>query len=82
METVRIRDESEFPEETRKQFQHVKEFFNIDFVPKMVRVLSHYPEFRAGQGRCTRRALSPGVLPRTTKELIASAVSAINVCPY
>ena len=82
METVRIRDESEFPEDMRKQFEHIKEFFNIDFVPKMVRVLSHYPDFRAGQGRCTRRALSPGELPRTTKELIASAVSAINVCQY
>ncbi len=82
METVRIRDESEFSEEMQKQFGHVKEFFKIDFVPKMVRVLSHYPEFRAGQGRCTRRALSPGELPRATKEMIATAVSAINVCQY
>ncbi|MFQ5692797.1 MAG: carboxymuconolactone decarboxylase family protein [Nitrospinota bacterium] len=82
METVRIRDESEFPEDMRKQFEQIKGFFKIDFVPKMVRVLSHYPEFRAGQGRCTRRALSPGELPRTTKELIATAVSTINVCQY
>lgn len=82
METVRIKEEHEFPAEVRKGFELVKEWFNIDYVPKMSRALAFYPEMRFNFSRASKRACSPGELARTQKELIAVAVSAVNVCRY
>ena len=59
-----------------------KAWFKIDFVPKMSRVLLTIPEFGRPYGRSSRRAMSDGALTRAQRELIATMVSAINVCQY
>jgi alkylhydroperoxidase family enzyme len=82
METVRILDEHEFPPDQQKYFEGTKTWFNIDFIPKMSRVLSYQPEISHTHGRCSRRAMVDGVLARRQKEMIAVAVSAINACDY
>jgi len=48
----------------------------------MSRVLLTLPEFGRPYGRASRRAMTDGALSRGQKELIASIVSAINVCEY
>ena len=68
--------------EDRKFCEATKAWFKVDFVPKMSRVLLTLPEFGRPYGRASRRAMTDGALSRGQKELIASIVSAINVCEY
>lgn len=82
METVRIPPPEEFPPEVQKAFEGMKAWFRIDFVPKMSRVTRVIPEVGIGLGRATKRAMPDGALSRAQKEMIAVAVSAINVCEY
>jgi hypothetical protein len=48
----------------------------------MSRVLLALPEFGRPYVRSSRRAMADGALRRGQKELIATMVSAINVCQY
>jgi alkylhydroperoxidase/carboxymuconolactone decarboxylase family protein YurZ len=82
METVRLLKEHEFPAEQQKYFEATKAWFNIDYLPKMSKVLSYQPEMSHTHGRCSRRAMVDSVLQRRQKEMIAVAVSAINACDY
>lgn len=82
MEIVRIRETSELEAEDQKFCEATKVWFKIDFVPKMSRVLLTLPEFGRPYGRASRRAMADGALGRGQKELIATMVSAINVCEY
>jgi hypothetical protein len=82
MEIVHVTDVHELAPEDQKFCEATKAWFKIDFVPKMSRVLLTVPEFGRPYGRASRRAMSDGALSRAQKELIASVVSAINVCEY
>ena len=82
METVRIPPVEELAPEDRRFCEATKDWFRVDFVPKMSRVLLTVPEFGRPYGRASRRAMTDGALSRAQKELIASVVSAINVCEY
>lgn len=82
METVRLLEEHEFPEEMRRYFEGTKTWFGIDYVPKMSKVLSYRTEMASTHGRCARRSMTDGQLKRRQKEMIAVAVSAINACAY
>ncbi|MBI3458070.1 MAG: hypothetical protein HY002_20035 [Candidatus Rokubacteria bacterium] len=82
METVRLPDPHEFGPEDQKIFENTRQWFGIDFVPKMSRVLRMIPAIGNGLTRSSRRAMPDRVLSRGQKELIAAAVSAMNVCEY
>ena len=82
MEIVRVPDVSELATEDQRFCEATKAWFRVDFVPKMSRVLLTVPEFGRPYGRASRRAMADGALTRAQKELIASTVSAINVCEY
>ena len=82
MEIVRVPPAEELAPEDRRFCEATKDWFRIDFVPKMSRVLLTVPEFGRPYGRASRRAMTDGALSRAQKELIASVVSAINVCEY
>jgi hypothetical protein len=82
MEIVHVTDTDELAAEDQKFCEATKAWFKIDFVPKMSRVLLTVPEFGRPYGRASRRAMSDGALTRAQKELIATMVSAINVCEY
>jgi hypothetical protein len=82
MEIVRVPPAEELAPEDRRFCEATKDWFRIDFVPKMSRVLLTVPEFGRPYGRASRRAMADGALSRAQKELIASVVSAINVCAY
>ncbi|GIX48072.1 MAG: hypothetical protein KatS3mg131_2283 [Candidatus Tectimicrobiota bacterium] len=82
METVRLLADHEFPPELQRYLEGTKAWFNIDYIPKMTRVLAYQPEMSRTHGRCSRRAMSDGVLSRAQKEMLAVAVSAINACDY
>ncbi len=82
MDIVRVPDAAEFAPEDRKFCEATKAWFKIDFVPKMSRVLLQMPEFGRTYAVASRRAMADRVLTRAQKELIATMVSAINVCEY
>ena len=82
MEIVRIPDVQEFSAEEQKFMEGMKDWFKIDFVPKMSRVIRVHKEFGTGYARATRRAMADGALSRKQKEMIAATVSAVNVCEY
>jgi hypothetical protein len=82
MEIVRLPEPDEFGPEDHKVFDNTRYWFGIDFVPKMSRVLRMRPAIGDGLTRASRRAMPDRVLTRGQKELIAAAVSAMNVCEY
>lgn len=82
MEIVHITEPQELTPEDQRFCEAMKAWFKIDFVPKMSRVLLTVPEFGRPYGRASRRAMADGALMRAQKELIATMVSAINVCEY
>jgi hypothetical protein len=82
MEIVRIPEAHELAPEDQRFCEATKQWFRIGFVPKMSRVLLTVPEFGRPYGRASRRAMADGALSRAQKEMIASIVSAINVCQY
>ncbi len=82
METVRIKPAEEFPPEMQRMFEGAKRWFGLGFVPKMNLVTAYDPGFWAGFGRCGKRAMADGALPRDLKEMIAVGVSSINACEY
>jgi hypothetical protein len=82
MEIVAIPHAHDLAPEDQKFAEGAKAWFKIDFVPKMSRVLLAVPEFGRPYGRASRRAMGDGALSRREKELIATMVSAINVCAY
>jgi hypothetical protein len=82
VETVHVTDAHQLAPEDQRFCEATKAWFSIDFVPKMSRVLLTVPEFGRPYGRASRRAMADGALSRGQKELIATMVSAINVCEY
>ena len=84
MPTVRLRDESEYPEPTRRMFELSKQWFNHDFKvpPAMSRVMAWDPGFSGPHGRAMKRAMAPGEFARGEKEMVAAVVSGVNACGY
>jgi hypothetical protein len=84
MPTVRLRDESEYPEATRRMFELSKQWFNYDFEvpPAMSRVMAWDPGFGGPHGRAMKRAMAPGEFTRGEKEMVAAVVSGVNACGY
>lgn len=82
MEIVRIKEPHEYPPKIQRVFERVKDWFGVDFVPKMDRAQNHYLEFGDGFRRAAKVTMPDGELSRGQKEMIAGAVSAINVCEY
>jgi len=84
MPTVRLRDASEYPEETQKLFESVKEWFKYDFAqpPAMTRVMGWDPDFGGSHRRAMKRVAEPGEFTRAEKEMVAALVSGVNACEY
>lgn len=82
MEIVRLPEADEFGPEDQRVFDNTRRWLDIDFVPKMSRVLRVRPAIGDGLTRASRRAMPDRVLTPGQKELIAAAVSAMNVCEY
>jgi hypothetical protein len=84
MPTVRLRDESEYPEPVRRLFETSKQWFNFDFkqAPDLSRVMAWDPHFGGPHGRAMKRAMAPGEFSRGEKEMVAAVVSGVNACSY
>jgi uncharacterized peroxidase-related enzyme len=74
--------ESEASGRTAELYQQIKDALGIPFVPDMFRLTSTRPELLVAVMAGYDGVFQHGVLPRETKELIASWTSRVNSCPY
>jgi uncharacterized peroxidase-related enzyme len=74
--------ESEATGRTAELYQQIREALGIPFVPDMFRLTSTRPELLTAVIAGYEGVFHHGVLPRETKELIASWTSRVNSCPY
>lgn len=82
MATVKYVEETDAPDEIRKVYADIKEWFGLPFVPNLFKVMANHPAYLEATWARLKVIMGPGRLDRTTKEVIALAVSATNNCHY
>ncbi len=83
MPTVRLRQEEEFADPTTRNYlEGIRKWFDIDYVPQMVLAQSMHSRFQGPHEHFKKRTMPDGALKRSTKEMVAVAVSTINACEY
>lgn len=63
-------------------YEEIRTSMGISFVPNIFKAMAHQPTMLQAKWDCYKAVMLEGVLSRTTKELIAIAVSAVNGCTY
>lgn len=63
-------------------YADIKKTIGINFVPNIFKSLGYLPGILQSKWAKSKAIMSIGRLKRTTKELIAIAVSAVNACEY
>ena len=83
MASIRMIPEEEALGKTKDVYEEIKTELGIDFVPNLYKVMASKPGYlEANWNRVKAVMVEPGKLDRLTKEIIAVAVSAVNVCGY
>jgi alkylhydroperoxidase family enzyme len=83
MASIRMIPEEEAIGKTKDIYEEIKTELGIDFVPNLYKVMASKPGYlEANWNRVKAVMVEPGKLDRLTKEIIAVAVSAVNVCGY
>jgi uncharacterized peroxidase-related enzyme len=83
MAAVRLVPEDEATGKVRTIYDEIKVQLEIDFVPNLYRAMAANPDYlEANWNKVKAIMLGSGKLDRTTKEVIAVAVSAVNACAY
>lgn len=82
MATVKYVEEAEAPDEIRKIYADIKEWFGLPFVPNLFKAMANHPAYLEISWARVKVIMGPGTLDRKTKEVIAVAVSAANNCEY
>ena len=83
MASIRMIPEEEATGKIKDLYEEIKTELGIDFVPNLYKVMASKPGYlEANWNRVKAVMVKPGKLDRLTKEIIAVAVSAVNVCDY
>ena len=83
MASIRMIPEEEAIGKTKDIYEEIKTELGIEFVPNLYKVMASKPGYlEANWNRVKAVMVAPGKLDRLTKEIIAVAVSAVNVCDY
>ena len=83
MASIRMIPEEEATGKIKDIYEDIKTELGIDFVPNLYKVMASKPwVLEANWNRVKAVMVEPGKLDRLTKEIIAVAVSAVNVCGY
>jgi alkylhydroperoxidase family enzyme len=83
MASIKMIPEDEAIGKTKDIYEEIKTELGIDFVPNLYKVMASKPgHLEANWNRVKAVMVEPGKLDRLTKEIIAVAVSAVNVCGY
>lgn len=83
MATVKYVEEPEASDRIKEVYADIKRTFGLPFVPNLFKVMANHPAYlETTWARHKAIMVSPGKLDRTTKEVIALAVSTTNNCEY
>lgn len=83
MASIALISEDEATGRVKEIYDDIKSQLDIDFVPNLYRAMAAKPALlEANWDRVKTIMGSDGKLDRTTKEVIAVAVSAVNACDY
>lgn len=66
----------------RELYEQIKEALGTDFVPNMFKLMARNPDLLEVNWNKNQAVMKDGKLDRTTKEIIAVAVSAVMGCEY
>jgi alkylhydroperoxidase family enzyme len=86
MPTIRLAREGDASGRLREIFDVIvrreEKVFGIRRVSNVWLSMAHFPEYLEANWQCSRAIMQRGSLPPLDKELVAVAVSTINVCHY
>lgn len=82
MATVELPHPDDAPEEVRQLILNTQKRYRVDFLPNMARALAGHADLTAAYQAVPKWVFAPGRLSHAQKEMIATAVSAVNACHY
>ena len=86
MTTIQLAREAEATGRLREIFDVIvrreEKVFGIRRVSNVWLAMAHHPEYLEANWHCSRAIMQRGLLPPLEKELVAVAVSTVNVCHY
>lgn len=82
MTTIRLIDERGASPEVAEIFADIRATLHMPYVPALFRAIAHNPAYLRVSWERVKVVMGPGLIDRKTKEMIATAVSAVNGCDY
>ncbi len=82
MALIRLRHEHEIEGKAKAVCEAVKARWDEPELSHIIRAHAAVPDLLVAHASAWRTTMDPGVWDRPTKEMIATAVSAVNVCEY
>ena len=82
MSSIEMVSEQDATGRVKQLYKQIKQALGTDFVPNMFKVMAHNPELLEANWNKNQAVMKARRLNRTTKEIIAVAVSAVMGCEY
>ena len=86
METIRLLEAEEITGADREIVKRIlvreKKLFGADRLSNVWRAMAHLPGYIEASWNRSRATMQRGEIPPILKEMVASAVSVVNVCYY
>lgn len=82
MALIRLRGEDEIEGKAKAVCEAVKARWEEPELSHIIRAHAVVPDLLVAHASAWRTTMDPGVWDRPTKEMIATVVSAVNVCEY
>ncbi len=82
MALIRLRPEHEIEGKAKAVCEAVKARWDEPELSHIIRAHAAVPDLLVAHASAWRTTMDPGVWDRATKEMIATAVSGVNVCEY
>jgi AhpD family alkylhydroperoxidase len=82
MNNVKLIEETEAVGEIAEVYADIRAGLGLPFVPNLFKVMAHNPAYLKASWERVKVIMKPGLIDRKTKEMIATAVSAVNGCDY
>ena len=80
--SIELIDEREACDKVAAIYKDIRKCFQIDFVPNFFKIQAGRPDLLESTWVAAKTILINGVLPRTLKEMIFTAISKENKCEY
>jgi AhpD family alkylhydroperoxidase len=82
MKATQLIEETNASGEVAEIYADIRAGLGLPFVPNLFKVMAHNPAYLKASWERVKVIMGPGLIDRKTKEMIATAVSAVNGCNY